>query len=94
MVGGWTCCALNRVFDMRTTIEIDDILLTQDKLLAEKQQTSLTRMIEEALVQRLRYAAPAPVPKRQHLPIFPAHGGLQSAVAASTSHRALAGRRG
>lgn len=39
---------------MKTTLDLNDALLTEAKALAAQQHTSLTRLIEEALQLRLR----------------------------------------
>ena len=59
---------------MKTTLNINDVLLTQAKALAAQQHISLTRLIEEGLQLRLRaQAAPA---KSVRLPVFRGKGGL------------------
>lgn len=59
---------------MKTTLNLNDALLADAKALAAKQQTSLTRLIEEGLQLRLRaQKAPAKVPS---LPIHRGRGGL------------------
>lgn len=59
---------------MKTTLNVDDALLTQAKTLAAQQQTTLTRLIEEGLQLRLRaQAAPSKVVR---LPVFRGKGGL------------------
>ncbi len=59
---------------MKTTLNLNDALLTQAKALAAQQRTSLTRLIEEGLQLRLRIQRPPakPVP----LPVFHGRGGL------------------
>jgi hypothetical protein len=59
---------------MKTTLDLNDALLTQAKTLAAQQRTSLTRLIEEGLQLRLR-AQEAPA-KRVHLPVYRGKGGL------------------
>ncbi len=39
---------------MKTTLDLNDVLLTEAKTLAAQQHTSLTRLIEEGLQLRLR----------------------------------------
>lgn len=59
---------------MKTTLNLNDALLTQAKTLAAQQRTSLTRLIEEGLQLRLNA-----VPKRRaarSLPVFHGKGGL------------------
>ncbi len=73
---------------MRTTLDIDDALLTRAKAVAAQEHTTLTRLIEEALALRLR--PPAKLQRaRPPLPVFAGVGGLTAAVADPTSHRAL-----
>lgn len=74
---------------MRTTLDIDDGLLTKAKSLAAKEHTSLTRLIEQGLALRLRAQATPSGRQRPPLPVYAGKGGLQAAVADSLSHRAL-----
>ena len=72
---------------MRTTLDIDDALLTKAKTVAAKEHTTLTRLIEQGLAMRLRSrSGPA---KRPALPVYPGRGGLQPGVADATTHRAM-----
>jgi len=59
---------------MKTTLNLNDALLTKAKTLAAQQHTSLTRLIEEGLQLRLR-AKDAPS-KRVRLPVYRGKGGL------------------
>ncbi|RTL25791.1 MAG: DUF2191 domain-containing protein [Burkholderiales bacterium] len=71
---------------MKTTLNINDVLLTQAKALAAQQHTSLTRLIEEGLQLRLRaQAAPA---KSVRLPVFRGKGGLTPGLS-GLSNKAL-----
>lgn len=63
---------------MKTTLNLNDTLMTQAKALAAQQRTSLTRLIEEGLQLRMRLQ-PAP-PKALQLPIFRGKGGLVSGL--------------
>jgi Family of unknown function (DUF6364) len=65
---------------MKTTLDIDDQLLSEAKALAAHQRTSLTRLIEEGLHLRLR-AQPA-VRRRGKLvlPLLKGRGGLVAGV--------------
>jgi hypothetical protein len=73
---------------MRTTLDIDDVLLTRAKAVAAREHTTLTRLIEEGLALRLR--PPARLRRtRSPLPVFTGVGGLTAAVTDPTSHRAL-----
>lgn len=75
---------------MRTTLDIDDALLMQAKLLAAAKHTSLTRLIEEGLSLRLQAAQSAtPGKARCALPVYAGQGGLQAAIRNTLSQRAL-----
>lgn len=75
---------------MRTTLDIDDGLLVQAKLFAAREHTSLTRLIEESLSQRLRAAHVATSGKeRRVLPVYAGRGGLQPTIRNTLSQRAL-----
>ena len=65
---------------MKTTLDINDQLLASAKVLAVQQRTSLTRLIEEGLLLRLRSAAgPARSPKVR-VPVLKGRGGLMAGV--------------
>lgn len=71
---------------MKTTLDLNDALLTEAKTYAAQQHTSLTRLIEEGLQLRLRKAqAPA---RRVRLPVYHGKGGLAPGLDA-LSNRAL-----
>jgi hypothetical protein len=59
---------------MKTTLDLNDALLTEAKTLAAQQRTTLTRLIEEGLQLRLR-AQRAPG-KSVRLPVYRGRGGL------------------
>jgi hypothetical protein len=59
---------------MKTTLDLNDALLTEAKALAAQQRTSLTRLIEEGLQLRL-HAQQAPS-KSVRLPVYRGKGGL------------------
>ena len=67
---------------MKTTLDINDTLLTDAKALAAKQRTSLTRLIEEGLQLRLRAARSRRAVKARVplLPVYPGKGGLVAGV--------------
>jgi len=66
---------------MKTTLDIDDRLLTQAKAAAAKERKSLTRLIEEGLVLRLRPGLPRrPRSRKISLPVFDGVGGLAPGV--------------
>ncbi|MCC6194781.1 MAG: DUF2191 domain-containing protein [Burkholderiales bacterium] len=59
---------------MKTTLDLNDALLTEAKALAARQRTTLTRLIEEGLQLRLRAGR---TPKRAvRLPVYHGKGGL------------------
>ena len=67
---------------MKTTLDLNDQLVAQAKTLAVQQRTSLTRLIEEGLLLRLRaQSAKAPaVRSKPRLPVFKGRGGLAAGV--------------
>lgn len=65
---------------MKTTLDLNDQLLADAKVLAAQQRTSLTRLIEEGLQLRLRAQATGSTRVRQRLPVFDGQGGLVSGV--------------
>jgi hypothetical protein len=65
---------------MKTTLNLNDRLLTEAKALAAQQRTSLTRVIEEGLQLRLRAKADAAHRDAVRLPVFKGRGGLVSGV--------------
>lgn len=65
---------------MKTTLDINDRLLAEAKALAAREQTSLTRLIEEGLSLRLR---PKPVRASRikvDLPVFKGGGGFAPGI--------------
>ncbi|TAN48158.1 MAG: DUF2191 domain-containing protein [Methylococcaceae bacterium] len=71
---------------MQTTIELNDHLLAQAQILAERERTTLNRLIEDALALHLRTSS---FRHRPALPVYRGHGGLTSSVTDSLTHRAL-----
>ena len=65
---------------MKTTLNIDDHLLSEAKALAAQQRTSLTRLIEEGLHLRLRAGSPAARRANVELPLLKGRGGLVEGV--------------
>ena len=65
---------------MKTTLDLNDVLIANAKAVAAQQRTSLTRVVEEGL--RLRLQSPrgrrASAPIR--LPVFAGKGGLVKGV--------------
>lgn len=74
---------------MRTTLDIDDCLLTKAKSQAAKEHTSLTRLIEQGLALRLRSRKTMTKQQRPALPVYAGNGGLRASVRDAASHRAL-----
>lgn len=65
---------------MKTTLNLNDQLLAEAKVLAAQQRTSLTRLIEEGLQLRLRTKGNAAQPRKLSLPVFKGRGGLVAGV--------------
>lgn len=68
---------------MKTTLNLNDILLMQAKALATQQRTSLTRLIEEGL--RLRLKAKSTSPQVVHLPVYRGKGGLAGGLCGASN---------
>ncbi len=75
---------------MKTTLDINDQLLAHAKVLAVRQRTSLTRLIEEGLQLRLRSAAAPASAARVRVPVLKARGGLVAGLN-PLSNKALLG---
>lgn len=65
---------------MKTTLNLNDQLLADAKVLAAQQSKSLTRLIEEGLQLRLRTPLDSAAPTRVRLPVFKGRGGLAKGV--------------
>jgi len=74
---------------MKTTLDLNDALLADAKSLAARQQTSLTRLIEEGLQLRLRASASSAKKSAVRLPVFKGHGGLVAGVNALSNKAML-----
>jgi hypothetical protein len=61
---------------MQTTLRLDDELYRQAKAAAAEQGLSLTKLVEEAIRERLTRAAPVVRRRRLRLPVSTATGGL------------------
>lgn len=61
---------------MKTTLDLNDRLLADARIMAAQQRTTLTRLIEEGLHLRLRVPATSAAGKRIKLPVLPGGGGL------------------
>lgn len=66
---------------MKTTLDINDTLLTDAKALAAQQRTSLTRLIEEGLQLRLRAASSSRGATKSSVPAIPVYRGTGGLVA-------------
>lgn len=73
---------------MRTTLDINDRLLTEAKALAARERTSLTRLIEEGLALRLRPRNAQFGKAKIDLPVSKARGGLRAGID-GTSNKSL-----
>lgn len=65
---------------MKTTLDLNDQLLADAKVLAVQQRTSLTRLIEEGLQLRLHAKAAFAKQRPVRLPVFKGRGGLVAGV--------------
>jgi hypothetical protein len=65
---------------MKTTLDLNGRLLADVKVLAARQRTSLTRLIEEGLQLRLRVASAPPVARATRIPVHRGKGGLVRGV--------------
>jgi hypothetical protein len=74
---------------MKTTLDLNDQLLADAKVLAAQQRTSLTRLIEEGLQLRLRAHASGHGGRRPKLPVFKGGGGLVAGVNALSNKAML-----
>jgi hypothetical protein len=70
---------------MKTT----DALLANAKALTARQQTSLTRLIEEGLRLRLRSSPPATKLGKRKIPVFTGRGGLVPGLSPSSNKAML-----
>jgi hypothetical protein len=61
---------------MQTTLRLDDELYRRAKAAAAEQGMSLTRLVEEAIRERLNRAAFAPRRRRLRLPVATSTGGV------------------
>lgn len=90
-LGKSTQVAYRNLYDqtMKTTLDLNDKLLADAKVLAAQHRTTLTRLIEEGLQLRLR----AQSAKRQtvpvRLPVFKGRGGLVEGVNPSSNQSML-----
>lgn len=61
---------------MKTTLDINDTLLASAKSMAVRQQTTLTRLIEEGLQLRLRSSRTTTKIVQHKIPVFKGRSGL------------------
>lgn len=75
---------------MRTTLDLNDDLLSEAKALAAREKLTLTRLIEEGLALRLlQHRHTTAVLERLPLPVHPGRGGLSACVSDPRSNRSL-----
>jgi hypothetical protein len=74
---------------MKTTLDLNDQLLADAKVLAAQQRTTLTRLIEEGLQLRLRSRSGSVKPEQVRLPVFRGRGGLVTGVNALSNKSLL-----
>lgn len=74
---------------MKTTLDIRDDLLAQAKAQAARERTTLTRMIEEGLMLRLRSPRPQPVAELPPLPVSKRTGGVHPGIDVSSNRSLL-----
>jgi hypothetical protein len=65
---------------MKTTLDLEDKLLARAKARAAQEQTTLTRLIEEGLVLRLRCERAVRATALNALPISSRRGGLRPGI--------------
>lgn len=76
------------MFDMKTTLDIQDNLLATAKAAAAVQRTTLTRLIEEGLSMRLAAIKNKHSPRRVTLPVMTGKGGMRPDID-PTSNRSM-----
>jgi hypothetical protein len=76
---------------MKTTLDLDDDLLARAKAAAARERKTLTRMIEEGLVLRLRRPTTARAARGVaiDLPVFTRGSGLMPGIDASSNRSML-----
>lgn len=79
---------------MKTTLDLDDALVTRAKTLAARKRTTLTRLVEEGLRLRMSAPAPARATTRIVLPVFMGGGGLRPGIDPSSNRSMLAAADG
>jgi hypothetical protein len=74
---------------VKTTLDLQDELLARAKARAAQERTTLTRMIEEGLVLRLRRERAVKVANLAALPVSRARGGLRPGIDGSSNQSML-----
>jgi hypothetical protein len=75
---------------MKTTLDLQDALLARAKARAAQERTTLTRMIEEGLVLRLRRERAVDAATLDALPVSSRRGGLLPVID-STRNQSMQG---
>lgn len=65
---------------MKTTLDIQDKLLTSAKAAAALQRTTLTRLVEEGLEMRLAAPVTKSVRRKITLPVMHGKGGMRAGI--------------
>jgi hypothetical protein len=65
---------------MRTTVNIDEHLLAEAKLIAARSHRTIGSVLEDGLRKLLDEQTPQPSGKRYRLPRFPTGGGLRPGI--------------
>jgi hypothetical protein len=74
---------------MKTTLDLQDDLLARAKARAAQERTTLTRMIEEGLVLRLRRERAVKANALDVLPVSSRRGGLRPGIDATRNQSML-----
>jgi hypothetical protein len=74
---------------MKTTLNIQDNLLAEAKVVAARQSLTLTRLIEEGLRMRLRASPPTTSGKRRAMPVFDGKSGLAPGLSGLSTREML-----
>ena len=74
---------------MKTTLDLQDELLARAKSRAAQERTTLTRMVEEGLVLRLRRERAVKAAALSALPVSKARGGLRPGIDGSSNRSML-----
>lgn len=74
---------------MRTTLDLNDALVAEAKSVAAQEHTTLTRLVEEGLLLRLRPIVAPAAAKPLRAAVYHGKGGLSPAVKDSRTNRAM-----